>query len=81
MEFHKIPEDLLEVAKHLLMILEMVEWRWTINDILDQPEQELDAVMAMKSIGEKMRIQLRNREREDEQPDNVIRDMPAPYPG
>ena len=39
------------------MVLELTEFKWTINDVLEQPEQELDAVMYMKIIGEKMRRQ------------------------
>ena len=42
------------------MVLEMTEFRWTIVDVLNQPEQELQAVMYLKTIGEKMRTQNRN---------------------
>jgi hypothetical protein len=45
------------------MILEMTEWRWTINDILAQPEPELWAVMSLKSVGEKYRTQALKRKR------------------
>lgn len=48
-------------AKRILPVLEMTEWAWTINDVLDQPEQELNAVMYMKALGEKMRRQKNNR--------------------
>ncbi len=48
---------MLERAKRILMILEMTEFAWTINEVLEQPEQELDAVFALKAIGEKMRSQ------------------------
>jgi hypothetical protein len=50
---------MLERAKQILMILEMTEFRWTILDVLRQPEQELDAVMYLKAMGEKIRIQAR----------------------
>jgi len=40
--------------------LELTEFNWTINDILEQPEQELNAVFYLKNIGEKIRIQNRN---------------------
>ena len=52
---------MLERAKKILMVLELTEWRWTINDVLEQPEQELDAVIGMKALGEKMRKQARDR--------------------
>ncbi len=35
------------------MVLEMTEFKWTIEDVLQQPEQELDAVMYLKAMGEK----------------------------
>ncbi len=44
------------------MVLEMTEFKWTIEDVLQQPEQELDAVMYLKAMGEKMRIQARKQE-------------------
>ena len=46
---------MLDKAKQILMVLEFTEFRWTILDVLAQPEQELDAIMYLKSIGEKMR--------------------------
>lgn len=49
----------MESAKQLLMVLEFTEFRWTILDVLNQPEQELDAVMHLKAVGEKMRTQAR----------------------
>jgi len=53
---------MLERAKQILMVLEMTEFRWTILDVLAQPEQELDAVMNLKATGEKIRIQARNNQ-------------------
>ena len=49
------------------MILELTEFRWTINDILEQPEQELEAVMKLKSIGERMRQQARANKESDKE--------------
>lgn len=45
------------------MVLEMTNFQWTIEDVLEQPEQELRAVMHLKATGEKMRTQLNNQER------------------
>jgi hypothetical protein len=39
----------------------LTEFRWTINDILEQPLPELWAVMELKKMGEKYRIQARNK--------------------
>jgi len=48
------------------VILELTEWKWTILDILEQPEPELAAVLALKSRGEEIRKQeLRKKESED----------------
>jgi len=35
--------------------LEVVEWKWDINTILQQPEDLLRAVIRLKSVGEKLR--------------------------
>ena len=59
--FYKIPTEILERSKQILMVLELTEFRWTILDILAQPEQELDAVMHLKAVGEKMRSQSRKK--------------------
>lgn len=40
----------------------MTEFAWTIEDVLDQPEELLDAVMYLKVIGEKMRKQAGDQE-------------------
>lgn len=45
------------------MVLEMTEFKWTILDVLEQPEQELRAVMHLKATGEKMRTQAMNQKR------------------
>jgi hypothetical protein len=39
----------------------MTEWQWTINDVLEQPEPLLWAVMELKKQGEKYRILALNR--------------------
>jgi len=46
--------------------LELTEFRWTINDILEQPEQELDIVFALKGLGEKMRAQSRKNQNKEQ---------------
>lgn len=46
------------------MILEMTEFRWTISDILEQPEAELEAVMHLKATGEKIRAQTHKQDDE-----------------
>ena len=60
MIFGTLPDDFLERSKKILAVLELTEFNWTINDILEQPEQELNAVFYLKNIGEKIRIQNRN---------------------
>jgi hypothetical protein len=61
--FYQIPDEMIERAKEILMVLEMTNFQWTIEDVLEQPEQELRAVMHLKATGEKMRTQLNNQER------------------
>lgn len=51
------------------MILEMTEFRWTIQDILEQPESELEAVMHLKAIGEKLRSQ--SQKQQDESTETI----------
>lgn len=48
---------MLEKAKSILMVLELTEFKWTIIDVLEQPEEELNAVMHLKATGEKIRKQ------------------------
>jgi hypothetical protein len=61
--FGTIPDGIMEHAKKLLAILELTEFRWTINDILEQPEQEMNVVFYLKNLGEKIRIQSRNQKK------------------
>ena len=55
--FGHMTDDLIERSKKILTVLELTEFSWTIEDVLRQPEQELDAVFYMKSIGERMKAQ------------------------
>jgi hypothetical protein len=49
------PDEMLERAKQILIILEMTDFQWTIRDVLAQPDAELQAVFALKGIGQKVR--------------------------
>ena|SRR5271157_4203867 len=71
--FGDIPDDLLEHGKKLLAILELCEFKWTLNDILDQPEQELNLVFYLKNLGEKIRIQNRSSGVSSADPQTVYR--------
>jgi hypothetical protein len=42
-----------EEVKRVLSVLEAVEFRWTIQQVLDTPESWLDDVLTMKATGEK----------------------------
>lgn len=55
--FGNMSDELLTLAKRVLQVAEFVEWRWTFKEILEQDEELTDAVMYMKSIGERMRKQ------------------------
>lgn len=55
--FGNMSDDLLVLAKKILMIEEFVEWRWTFKEVLEQDEALTDAIMYMKSIGERMKMQ------------------------
>jgi hypothetical protein len=65
-QFHTIPDGMMERAKQILIILEMTEWQWTINDVLEQPEAELTAVFYLKAMGERIRAIHRYAEEESE---------------
>jgi hypothetical protein len=60
LEFGAMSDELLARGKRLLAILELCNFQWTLEEILEQPEAETNAVFYMKNIGEKMRIQNRN---------------------
>jgi len=45
----------LSQALEILLILEVVEWKWDINTILAQPADLLQAVVRLKSVGEILR--------------------------
>jgi hypothetical protein len=57
--FGRMSDELLESAKRILAVLELTQFSWTIKQVLEQPEELLDAVFYMKNIGERMRIQTR----------------------
>ena len=63
--FYKVPADVLERSKQVLLVLELVEFRWTILDVLAQPEPELNAIIQLKTLGERIRSRSRNTQ-EDE---------------
>ena len=59
------PESILlnhdaELVKRLLVILEAVEWRWTLSDILAQPEGLLADVISLKALGEQIARTMKN---------------------
>jgi hypothetical protein len=64
MHFDRFSDIALANAKRILTILEMTEFRWTILDVMEQPEQELEAVFALKALGEKVRAQSREASNE-----------------
>ena len=55
----------MERAQQILLILELTEFQWTINDVLEQPDPELSAVFMLKAIGEKVRVHDRNAKNPD----------------
>jgi hypothetical protein len=42
-------------------VLEACEWAWDINTILDQPKPLLDAVVALKATGMRLKRQAENK--------------------
>ncbi len=55
--FGRMSDELVEEAKKILAVLELTKFTWDINRVLEQPEELLDAVFYMKSIGERFHIQ------------------------
>ncbi len=53
----EFPPELLDLARRCLSFLESIEWKWDLNTLLAQPADLLDAIMALKSIGEEIRRQ------------------------
>jgi hypothetical protein len=43
-----------DISPHVLAVLEAVEFRWTILDVLEQPQAILDDVLMLKSVGQKL---------------------------
>jgi hypothetical protein len=52
----------LESVKRVLSVLEAVEFKWTIQQVLDTPEDWLDDILTAKGYGEKYK---RIREQEE----------------
>ena len=46
-----------EQARFILTVLEMVEYKWTITQVLEQPRALLERIMSMRMIGNKIKIQ------------------------
>jgi hypothetical protein len=53
LEFNNDPEFVMR----MITILEITHWRWTINEILQQPDSLIDDVIAAKVYGEEIRRQ------------------------
>lgn len=53
-----MPPSLVDLAWRVLQVLKVVEWKWTITEILEQPAALLDAVVELESLGQKMRGQM-----------------------
>lgn len=51
----------LDDVTRILSILEAVDWRWSIAEILDQDEAWLDDILAMKTVGEKIKSQMKKQ--------------------
>jgi len=47
----------LERAKAVYWILEAVDWKWTVEEVLDQPEELLRDVLQIKGLMAKMERQ------------------------
>ena len=43
----------LEAVRRVLSVLEAVEFKWTIQQVLDSPEDWLDDILTMKGAGER----------------------------
>ena len=67
-EFHRFSDAALERGRRYLPILELTGWNWTITDINAQPEEDVEAVMYLKTIGEKMRRQAQEQAKPPENP-------------
>jgi hypothetical protein len=49
--------DVLDQARRCLTVLESIDWKWDLNTVLEQPAELLDAIMAIKSVGDDIRRQ------------------------
>lgn len=55
------PPELVKKGMTLLKWLEGIDYKWDINALLAQPDDELEIVMTLRSLGEAMREQARKR--------------------
>lgn len=51
-----------ELAKKIFMILEAVEYRWTITDVLAQPEDMLNQVLLLKALKYQVREETKKKD-------------------
>jgi hypothetical protein len=57
------PPGLVSHGLKLLKWLESIDWQWDINTLLAQPDDELEIVMTLRSLGEAMREQNRKKQK------------------
>lgn len=55
-----------ERAKRILIILKAVDYKWTITEIMEQPELLTDQVFALDVIGNKLLSQARKQKAEED---------------
>lgn len=53
--------ETISVAQRILQVLEACEWKWTINEILDQPVELLDTIINLRANGMRMKMQMSNK--------------------
>lgn len=59
--FAGIHAGYMEEAKRILKVLEACEWKWTINEILEQPADMLDTIVTLRATGLRMKQQVNNK--------------------
>lgn len=57
------PPALLQKCLKLLYWLRRTDWKWDINTLLAQPDDELEIVMTLDALGEAMSEQQRRKQR------------------
>lgn len=59
--------DVVDESFYVFSVLEAVEWKWTVNDVLEQPEALLENILTLASIARKVKGQIDEQKKKEEE--------------